>query len=163
MHCPLPLRCSWRSARSTSYCSRCISRNPTRPVLCARMIVPPVSQPRCQPGPAGAGVPRASSTHRQLSQRAQNRIWPPVGLLAASRDQISMCFTVEIGHRPSCPLIAMRSPCFIVEEELIDRAGLPVSQDDCPADQLLFGSMQFAEDVHGSLVAGARSTHVWEL
>src|SRR5215475_1190662 len=67
-----------------------------------------------------------------------------------------MCFTVEIGHLPSCPLIAMRSP---VEKELVDRAGLPVSQGDCPADQLLFGSMQFAEDVHGSLVAGARSTH----
>jgi hypothetical protein len=22
-----------------------------------------------------------------------------------------MCFTVEIGHRPSCPTIEMRSPC----------------------------------------------------
>ena len=35
-------------------------------------------------------------------------------------------------------------------------------RDDGPADQLLFGSMQFAEDVHGSLVAGARSAH-WNL
>jgi hypothetical protein len=31
--------------------------------------------------------------------------------LLAPRDQLSMCFTVEIGHLPSCPLIAMRSPC----------------------------------------------------
>jgi hypothetical protein len=29
----------------------------------------------------------------------------------AARDQLSMCFTIEIGHLPSCPLIAMRSPC----------------------------------------------------
>ena len=37
-------------------------------------------------------------------------------------------------------------PVLIVEEELINRAGLPVSQDDGPADQLLFGSIQFAEE-----------------
>jgi len=46
---------------------------------------------------------------------------------------------------------------------LIDRAGLPVSQDDCLADQLLFGSMQFAEDSHGSLVAVSRREQVKNL
>jgi hypothetical protein len=49
MHCPLPLRWSWRLAQYTSCCSRCISRNPTRPVLCAPTIGPAASQPRCQP------------------------------------------------------------------------------------------------------------------
>jgi hypothetical protein len=36
-----------------------------------------------------------------------------------SRDQLSMCFTVEIGHLPCCPLIAMRSPC--AEFEKLER------------------------------------------
>jgi hypothetical protein len=58
-----------------------------------------------QPSAMARGLNR-----RPPVQRAQNRIWPPVDLLAA-RDQLSMCFTVEIGHLPSCPLIAMRSPC----------------------------------------------------
>jgi len=58
MHCPLPLRWSWRLAQCTSYCSRCISPDPTRPVLCAPTIGPAASQPRCQPGPAEAGAPR---------------------------------------------------------------------------------------------------------
>jgi hypothetical protein len=99
----------------------------------------------CSPSQGRCGC--SSQTQRPPSQRAQNRIWPPVDLLAAcrtevfsrvatsvispaigklaarradaiksdrllaARDQPSMCFTVEIGHLPSCPLIAMRSPC----------------------------------------------------
>jgi hypothetical protein len=40
---------------------------------------------------------------------------------------------------------------------MIDRARLAVGHDNGPADQLLLGSMQFGEDVHGALVAGARA------
>src|SRR5262245_25091944 len=50
-------------------------------------------------------------------------------------------------------------PVHIVEEHVFDRARLPVGQVDCLADQLLLGGMQFGEDVHGSLVAHARSAH----
>ena len=31
--------------------------------------------------------------------------------IARTADQSSMCFTVEIGQRPSCPATEMRSPC----------------------------------------------------
>jgi hypothetical protein len=39
----------------------------------------------------------------------------------------------------------------IVEVDVINRASLAVSQDDGFPNQLLLGSMQFAEDVQGSL------------
>jgi hypothetical protein len=43
-----------------------------------------------------------------------------------------------------------------VEEDVIDRVRLAVGRDNGPADQLLLSRMQFAEDIHGSLVA-----HCW--
>jgi len=36
---------------------------------------------------------------------------PGCDRLIHAGDQLSMCFTVEIGHLPSCSLIEMRSPC----------------------------------------------------
>jgi hypothetical protein len=45
---------------------------------------------------------------------------------------------------------------------MIDRARLAVGHDNGPADQLLLGSMQFGEDAHSALVAGARAAHARE-
>src|ERR1700756_3044098 len=80
--------------------------------------------------------------------------------LASGRPSSSSRSALDVLHHRDWPSTLVSSdrdakPVLIVEEELIDRTGFPVSQDDGPADQLLFGSMQFAEDVHGSLVAGA--------
>ena len=44
---------------------------------------------------------------------------------------------------------------YIVEEDVFDRASLAAGHDDGPADQLLLGGIQFVEDVHGSVFAGA--------
>jgi len=41
----------------------------------------------------------------------------------------------------------------IVQVDVIDRARLSVGQDDGLTDQLFLGSMQFPEDVEGSLFA----------
>jgi hypothetical protein len=50
----------------------------------------------------------------------------------------------------------------VVEVDVINRARLAVCHHNGPADQLLLGSMQFGEDIHGALVAGARPAHARE-
>lgn len=50
----------------------------------------------------------------------------------------------------------------VIEVDVINRARLAVAHDNAPADQLLLGSMQFGEDVHGALVAGTRAGHARE-
>src|SRR6478672_3021629 len=96
------------------------------------------------------------------------RHWPSPSVvkphLASGRPFSRSRSALYVLHRRDRPSALVSSdgdakPVLIVEEELIDCAGLSVTQADAPADQLLFGRMQFAEDVHGSLVAGARSAH----
>ena len=49
---------------------------------------------------------------------------------------------------------------YIVEEDVFDCARLAAGHDDGPADQLLLGGVQFVENVHSSVFAGAH-THAY--
>ena len=46
---------------------------------------------------------------------------------------------------------------YIVEEDVFDCARLAAGHDDGPADQFLLGGVQFVENVHGSVFAGAHT------
>ena len=50
-------------------------------------------------------------------------------------------------------------PVHVIKVDVIDCASLAVGHDDRLANQLLFGGMQFAEDVYGSFLASAQPTH----
>src|SRR6266851_8655007 len=71
---------------------------------------------------------------------------------------------LDVLHRRDRPSTLMSSdrdakPVHIIEEDAINCACIAVGQDDGPADQLLLGSLQFANYVRCSLVAGARTAH----
>ncbi len=71
---------------------------------------------------------------------------------------------LDVLHRRDRPSPLMSSdrdakPVHIIEEDAINCACLAVGQGDGPAHQLLLGSLQFANYVRCSLVAGARTAH----
>src|SRR6266446_7532094 len=73
----------------------------------------------------------------------------PIDVAFAQRSALDM---LDGRDRPSTLVSSDRDaqPVHIVEEDVINRASLAVSQDDGFPNHLLLGSMQFAEDVQGS-------------
>jgi hypothetical protein len=69
-----------------------------------------------------------------------------------------MNFTIEIGHLPLMSSDRDAKDVHIVEVDALNRARLAVGHDDGLIDQLFLGSMQFPEDVEGSLFA----SHAYE-
>src|SRR5882762_11430001 len=66
---------------------------------------------------------------------------------------------LDVLHRRDRPSTLMSSdrdakPVHIIEEDAINCACIAVGQDDGPADHFLLGSLQFANYVRCSLVAG---------